>query len=974
MPYQIGDNYHGFRLLEDRKIDEINSQGKVFLHEKSGAKLLYLGNKDDNKVFSISFRTPPADSTGVPHIIEHSVLCGSRKFPLKEPFVELVKGSLNTFLNAMTFPDKTMYPVASRNDKDFRNLMDVYLDAVFYPNIYQSPETLMQEGWHYELETPESELTYKGVVYNEMKGAFSSPDSILEQKILKTLFPDTAYGHESGGDPEFIPQLTQEKFLDFHRTYYHPANSYIFLYGDMDLLDYLKFLDEAYLGSFTRIPVETAIPLQTTFLKTVNKVFDYPVSMAEKTIDKTFFSLNFVVSKATNPETTLAFQILEHMLLESPAAPLRKALTEAGIGKDVFGNFQEGMIQPVLTIGVSGSNPEQEEAFVKVVYRTLQELSTNGIDKKLIEASLNLLEFRLREANYGTNPKGLIYNINCMESWLYDENPFLHLEYEPILAKVKTALTTRYFEEIIEQCLMDNTHRALVVLRPRQGMTEEFDNQVRETLATHKASLSPNEIDALIRQSQELKQRQEAPDTPENLAKIPLLDRSDIKKEAEKIILDVRKESETTILFSPLFTNKIAYLTFYFDAGVIPREQVPYMYLLADVLGKISTEKYAYGDLANEINIHSGGIGYDAVAYSEGETDTVYHPKFIVSVKALVDKLPAVMELLKQILTASAFDDVKRLQEIVAETKEGWSQSLFRLGRNIAAGRALAYFSPVGRYNEQSLLSFYQFIVDLEKNFEGRKQEVTQNLASVAEKLFAKPNLLVSLTAEEEHYSDFQTSFALLNSCLKKEAPPKQDYQLEFLPQNEGLMTSGQVQYVVKAANFRRHGYSYHGSMRVLETMLRYDYLWTKIRVQGGAYGGFANFYRNGNMILGSYRDPNLSESLQVFDQTADYLRSFKSNDREMTKYIIGTMSKMDTPLTPPMKGERAASSYIRKISQQNVQKERDEILATGIEDIRALADLVETAMKDNYLCVLGNEDKIRQSEAIFRQIVHVFE
>lgn len=807
-----------------------------------------------------------------------------------------------------------------------------------------------------------------------MKGAFSSPDSILEQKILKTLFPDTTYGQESGGDPEFIPQLTQEQFLDFHRTYYHPSNSYIFLYGDIDLLEQLKFLDEAYLRSFNRIPVETAIPLQTPFLKTVNKVFDYPVSMAEKTIDKTFFSLNFVVGKATNPETTLAFQVLEHMLLESPAAPLRKALTEAGIGKDVSGNFQEGMIQPVLTIGVSGSNPEKEEAFVKVVYQTLQELTTNGIDKKLIEASINLLEFRLREANYGANPRGLIYNINCMESWLYDESPFLHLEYETILAKIKTALTTRYFEEIIEQCLMDNTHRALVVLRPKQGMIEEFDSAVRKNLAAYKAGLSSSEIDALVRQTKMLKQRQEAPDTPENLAKIPLLDRCDIKKEAEKIILDVRQEGETTILFSPLFTNKIAYLTFYFDARVIPQEQVPYMYLLSDVLGKISTGKYAYGDLANEINIHSGGVGYDAVAYSEGDTDEIYHPKFIVSFKALVEKLPAVMELLQQILIASQFSDTKRLQEIVAETKEGWSQSLFRLGRNIASGRALAYFSPVGRYNEQSLLSFYQFIVELEKNFEARKQEVVQNLTSVAEKLFAKPNLLVSLTAEEEHYSDFQSAFALLSNYLKEEVQPKPKYELEFLPQNEGLMTSGQVQYVVKAGNFRRHGHSYHGSMRVLETMLRYDYLWTKIRVQGGAYGGFANFYRNGNLILGSYRDPNLTESLQVFDQTADYLRSFKSDEREMTKYIIGTMSKMDAPLTPPMKGERAASSYIRKISQQDVQKERDEILATGIEDIHALADLVEAAMKDNYLCVLGNEDKIRQNETAFRQIVHVFE
>ena len=974
MPYQIGNVYHGFRLVEDKKINELHSQGLIFMHEKSGAQLFYVGNKDDNKVFSISFRTPPADSTGVPHIIEHSVLCGSRKFPLKEPFVELVKGSLNTFLNAMTFPDKTMYPVASRNDKDFRNLMDVYLDAVFYPNIYQSPETLMQEGWHYEIETPEAELTYKGVVYNEMKGAFSSADAILEQKILKTLFPETTYGHESGGDPEFIPQLTQEQFLDFHRTYYHPSNSYIYLYGDMDLMDTLKFLDEAYLTSFTRISVETAIPLQAPFSKTAREVYDYPVSLTEKTADKTFFSLNFVVGQATNPETILAFQVLEHMLLESPAAPLRKALIEAGIGKDVFGNFQEGMRQPVLTIAVSGSNPDREDAFVKVVYQTLQQLTTAGIDKKLIEASINLLEFRLREANYGTNPKGLIYNINCMESWLYGESPFLQLEYEPVLAKIKTALTERYFENIIEQCLMDNTHRALVILKPRPGMTDQIDSQVREALAAYKATLTPAEIDVLIKQTRDLKRRQEAPDSPENLATIPLLDRADIKKEAEKIVLDVRQEGETTILFSPLFTNKIAYLSFYFDASVIPAEQIPYMYLLSDILGKISTEKYAYGDLANEVNIHSGGMGYDAAAYSEGTTDSVYYPKFIVSVKALVEKLPTVMGLLQQILTGSDYRDTKRLQEIVAETKENWSQSLFRLGRNIVATRTLAYFSPVGRYNEQAMLTFYQFMVDIEKNFNTRKQEIADNLAAVAKKLFVKSNMLVGLTADEEHYPAFQTAFAGLAGSLGSEILPKQDYKLAFLECNEGLMTPGKVQYVAKAANFRNRGYSYRGSMRVLETMLRYDYFWTKIRVQGGAYGGFANFYRNGNMVFGSYRDPNLVESLQVFDQTAEYLRGLQCDEREMTKYIIGTMSKIDTPLTPPMKGERAASSYIRKITQQDIQIERDEILATGIEDIHALVDLVETAMRENYFCVLGNEDKIRQNEAVFRKIIPVFE
>ena len=974
MTLQLGAVYHGFRLTEEKQISEIHSLAQLFYHEKSGARLLYLRNEDDNKVFSITFRTPPGDNTGVAHIIEHSVLCGSRKFNMKEPFVELVKGSLNTYLNAMTFPDKTMYPVASRNDKDFHNLMDVYLDAVFFPNIYQHPEILMQEGWHYELEDKAGELTYKGVVYNEMKGAFSSPEAMLDKEILSSLFPDTTYGFESGGDPDHIPDLTQEAFLDFHRKLYHPANSYIFLYGDLDILEKLEFIDREYLSEFNKISVQSEIALQPLFGEKVEKFADYPVSPNEQLGDKTFLSLNFLIGKATEPDKTLAFQVLEHLLLRTQAAPLKKALIDAGIGKDVLSSFTESILQPTFSVIVSGSEAEHKEKFEQVIDSTLKKLIAEGIDKKLIEASVNLLEFKLREADFGRSPKGLVYNIKCMNSWLYDESPFLQLEYEEALEKIKTALTGNYFEQLIQERLLDNPHRTVVVLQPRQGLAEKKSAEIKQKLADYKAKLSPAELDRLIEQSERLRVRQETPDSPETLAAIPLLKRSDIDAKAEELILNEQAEQGIKVLFHPVATNQIAYVNLYFDAGGVPQNQLGYAYLLAEVLGKVSTGQHEYTELANEINIHTGGIAYDVLAYTENDNDDVYYPKFRIKSKALVKKLPKMFSLIGSIAGTSLFADKKRLKELIQQIKSSLAMFLLRNGQQVAAGRVLSYFSPSAKYNEAGLLTFYEFMVDLEKNFDAKADEISDNLQSAAKLVFHKNNLLVSITLEQENYEKFREAFGEVLKQLGQEQPQPQQYGFAAQALNEGLMTSGKVQYVAKGANFRKLGYDYHGSLKVLETILRYDYLWNKIRVQGGAYGAFAQFRRNGNMVLGSYRDPNLCETLRVYDQTPQYLRSFEVSEREMTKYVIGTMSQLDTPLTPQMKGDVAAECYIRNITQAVIQQERDEILSTGKADIQKLADLIDAAMQQNYLCVLGSEEKICANQDTFKQIKNVFE
>lgn len=972
---EINNSYHGFKLLEEQYIKDIDSTARLFQHIKSGARLFHLENKDDNKVFSISFRTPPINSTGLTHILEHSVLCGSRKFPVKEPFVELIKGSLNTFLNALTFADKTMYPVASRNSKDFRNLMDVYLDAVLYPNIYKYPEIMMQEGWHYELENKESELNYKGVVYNEMKGVFSSPDSILMRRIQGSLFPDTPYGFVSGGDPDVIPELTQEQFLDFHKKYYHPSNSYIYLYGDLDIMDTLNFIDKEYLNNFSVNDLNSEIPLQRPFNDISETVVEYPITPDEKEEDKAQLSLNYVIGRSTDAETCLAFEILEHILLETSAAPLKRALIDANIGKDIFGSFDDGILQPTFSIVVKNSNMDKKEEFKKVVSETLQRLVHDGISKELIESSINIKEFSLREADFDGYPKGLIYNIQCLNSWLYGESPIMHLYYNTLLDKVKIALTTDYFENLIDKYLLNNTHSSFVAITPKRGLAEQKAEELKKKLSEYKASLSEDEINNIIENTKRLKERQTTPDPLSEIEKIPLLSLSDISPEAEKLPLIEKTELNTKVLFHPQFTNNIGYLNLYFDTSVVPQEKLPYIALLSRVLGRINTENYKFEDLSNIINTHTGGIRFNGEAYSKVGTDEVYYPKFTVRSKVLLDKLPKLIEILEEIIGHSKFDDAKRIKEIVQELESRLSSRMLERGHSIAAKRACSYFSPISKYDETlSGLDFYRFIADLEKNFDSKSQEVIDNLKELTKIIFNKNNLLISFTSDENSYDQLTENLPKLFGILSDDTLAKVDYQFKFGAFNEGLMTSAKVQYVAKAFNYRKLGYSYKGSLQVLKTIVGYDYLWNKVRVQGGAYGAFARFEWGGNSFFSSYRDPNLVETINSYKGAGEYVKNFDVDDRQMTKYIIGTVNELDYPLTPSMKGEIAAQYYIRQITHDAVQKERTEILNTKVSDIKNLSSLVSDVMDQNYLCVLGGEEKIKENKELFGTVLNLFD
>ncbi|WP_291569971.1 insulinase family protein [Clostridium sp. UBA4548] len=974
MEYKIGGLYHGFNLKHIEHINEINSVARVFEHEKSGARLLHLENDDDNKVFSIGFRTPPQDSTGVAHIIEHSVLCGSRKFPTKEPFVELIKGSLNTFLNAMTFGDKTIYPLASKNEKDFFNLMDVYLDAVFYPNIYSQPEILMQEGWHYELENKEDDLKYKGVVYNEMKGAFSSPEGVLMRKIQETLFPDNTYGFESGGDPDYIPDLTQEEFLGFHTKYYHPSNSYILLYGDLDLNNALTFINDNYLRNFDLKTIESSIEVQKPYNEMKEFTEEYSISTEDSDKEKTFLALNFVTGKATDPEIHLALEIIEYLLLETQGAPLKKALLDAGIGKDVYGSFDNGILQPLFSVVVKNSEESKKEEFKNIVFDTLSNLVHKGIDKKLIEACINITEFKLREADLQGFPKGLFYYITAMDSWLYDQCPLIHLKYEDTIKKMKTALTSNYFEDLIKEYILNNNHSSLLVLKPKKGLAEEKEKALSEKLKKYKEGLSEESIEDIIKKTKSLMERQNTPDSEEVLETIPMLSLEDIDKKVENLEIIETMKNGVKVLHHETFTSKIAYISFMFKTEGIKQEDIPYISLLSNLLGKVDTKERNYIDLSNEILINTGGIYFKSEVYGDDKDVLKYHPFLQGHCKAVIDKVPRALELVGEIIKSTVFEDKKRIKEIVQMLKSRIEGRLIERGHIVASLRLASYFSPASLYLEHTVgYDYYKFLEDIEENYDDRIDGVISKLYEVMKTVFNKDNLIVTVTGEEEEYNVLKDNVDIILYSVNNNKISKEEYTFTEIPKNEGLLTPSNVQYVAKGYNFRRLGYEYSGKLLVLKTIMSLDYLWNRVRVQGGAYGGFANLVRSGNLAFVSYRDPNLKETLEAYDKVVNYIETFDTTDREMTKYIIGTISELDSPLTPSMKGEKAVSMYIRGITKEDRLREREEVLQTTTEDIKSFDQLLKDVMNKNFFAVLGNDAKIKENKNIFNSLQSVF-
>ena len=965
-------------LTED--LPDLKSKGYLLKHKKSGARVLLMENDDENKVFTIGFRTPPSDSTGVPHIMEHSVLCGSRDFPVKDPFVELVKGSLNTFLNAMTYPDKTVYPVASCNDKDFQNLMHVYMDAVFYPNIYQHDEIFRQEGWSYKLDEPDGKLEYNGVVYNEMKGAFSSPEGVLDRVILNSLFPDTSYAYESGGDPEEIPNLTYEQFLDFHRKYYHPSNSYIYLYGDMDMEEKLKWLDENYLCEFDAAEVDSEICFQKSFDKMIEVEKTYSISSEETEEENTYLSYNKVIATSLDEKLYQAFQILDYALLSAPGAPLKKALMDAGIGKDIMGSYDNGIYQPIFSIIAKNAEPQQKEQFVQVIEDTLRKIVEDGIDRKALEAGINYHEFRFREADFGNYPKGLMYGLDLFDSWLYDEKkPFIHMQAIPTFAFLKEQIGTRYFEDLIQKWILDNPHGSMVIVKPERGRTARMDRELDEKLQTYKAGLSPDEVEKLARDTAELIVYQESEDAREDMEKIPVLGREDISREIAPICNEERVCGGIPMVYHNVETNGIGYVTLLFDLSGVPEEKLPYVGMLQAVLGIIDTTHYEYGELFNEINVHTGGIGTSLELYPDVTKvkEKEFRATFEMKGKALYPKMDVLFKMMREILTESKLEDEKRLKEILSMLKSRLQMSFLSSGHTTAALRALSYSSPLSKFKDDTDgIGYYEAVKEIEEHFEEKKEELIANLKELAARIFRADNLMISYTAALEGLDAVEKEMETFkNGLFERTDGDEQENRciLHCVKRNEGFKTSSKVQYVARTGNFIDGGAAYSGALHILKVILSYDYLWQNIRVKGGAYGCMCNFNRIGEGYLISYRDPNLEKTIDVYEKVTEYLRNFEADDRDMNKYIIGTISNIDRPMNPSAKGTRSMNLYMNHVTEEMIRKEREEILNAGQEEIRALADVVAAMLAADQLCVIGSEEKIEEQKALFGEVRTLF-
>lgn len=960
-----------YEILDEHRVEDVQSDGFILRHKKSGARIAILSNNDDNKVFYIGFKTPPEDETGVPHIIEHTTLCGSKKFPVKDPFIELAKGSLNTFLNAMTYPDKTVYPVASCNDQDFKNLMDVYLDAVFNPNITKYEEIFKQEGWHYELTGKDDELKINGVVYNEMKGAYSSPDEVLSSQIYRSLFPDNTYSKDSGGNPEYIPKLTYEAYLDFYHKYYHPSNSYIYLYGDMDVVERLEWLDKEYLSLYDYKKVNSEINKQPAFDEIKNVEAQYSITMDDSQENKTYLSYNRVVGDSLDEILYQAFDVLDYALVSSPGAPVKQALIDAGIGDDVYGSYDAGILQPVFSFVAKNANASQADEFENIIENTLKEVVKTGINKEALLAGINSSEFKFREADFGQFPKGLLFGLNCLDSWLFDDmKPFIHLECLGTFAKLRKAVDTDYFEKLIQEYLLDNTHGSSVTVKPKRGLGNEREEALAKELSNYKASLSDEEIKKLIEDTEHLKKYQEEPSSDEDLRKLPMLTRADMKKNAmafsniEDELLDVK------VVRHDIESNGIDYISFLFDAGDFAQSELGYLGFFTNALGLVSTEKYSYTDLANATNIYTGGISTGTASHPDIKDRNNFVFKFEVKLKVLEKNLDKALELMEQMLLSSDFTDTKRLGELVAQIKARLQANLSSSGHLVAAMRSMSSFSRYALYQDELKgIAFYRSICRIEKELSESPKSVSDKLAAIAKKLFARNRMLISFTGNNEAYCNAKPSLEKVIAGFDKMSAVGNQAEVHFNTAKEAFIDASQIQYVAKTGDFICEGYEYTGALRLLRIILSYDYLWINVRVKGGAYGCMNTFLRSGESYFVSYRDPNLSDTLDVYDRIPEYIKSFSPDERDMTKYIIGTFSALDTPMNPEAKGSRSLSAYLEGITYEQIQKERNEILNAQPEDIRRLADLVEAVLKKDSICVIGNENMIKESAGLFENV-----
>ena len=960
------EGINSFELIKEENISEFNSKARIYRHKKTCAQILSIMNDDENKVFAVTLRTPPKDSAGVAHILEHSVLCGSRKYPVKEPFVELLKGSLQTFLNAFTYPDKTCYPVASQNLRDFYNLIDVYLDAVFYPRI--TPFIFQQEGWHLELEDPDQPLSYKGVVFNEMKGAYSSPDRLIMEYSQQSLFPDTCYGLESGGDPKQIPDLTYEAFRAFHQDYYHPSNARFFFYGDDDPDERLKIID-GYLNDFEKKRIDSAVPLQKPFNRPRSLVKFFAGGEAEDDRSKGMTTVNWLLSETTPPETNLALQTLEYILLGMPSSPLRMALIKSGLGEDIAGaGLEDELRQIYFSTGLKGIDPEDTERIEYLILDTLSGLVSDGIDPLTVEAALNTVEFQLRENNTGGFPRGLVMMLRALTTWLYDEDPLALLAFNRPLANIKTRVNSgeRFFESLIDRLLINNPHRTTLTLKSDPRLGERDQEEERGRLSQVRAEMSYADISNIIENAKRLRDLQETPDPPEALATIPFLKLEDIEKENKLIPLDVLREEGTQVLYHDIETNGILYLDVGFDLHCMPQQYLRYVPLFGRALLEMGTQREDYVRLTQRISRETGGI-HPRTVTSTAKDSTESVVQLMLSGKAMLPKAGELLNILSDVFFEPRFNDQERFRQMVLEEKARQEHSIVPEGHNVVNLRLRAHFNEADWVAEEMRgVNYLFFLRELATAVDDDWSSVLKILEKIRSLLVNRKGMLLNVTLDGEGWSNIRPRVREFLTRFPEAPVEKQCWQPTEMPRFEGLVVPSQVNYVGKGANLYRRGYRFHGSTLVISHYLRTAWLWDKIRVQGGAYSASSIFDRfSGTFTFVSYRDPNLEKTLDVYDETADYLRNIDLSDEELTKSIIGVIGTIDQHMLPDAKGYISLLRYMSRDDDAGRQRMREEVLSTTVAHFRNFGEALGGLRREGLVAVLGSQGALEESAAL---------
>ncbi len=961
-----------YTITETEFLSDISTTAYTLVHDKTGARVVLLENDDDNKSFVIGFKTPQDNSTGVPHILEHSVLCGSEKYPVKDAMTEVGKGSLNTYMNAFTYPDRTLYPVASCNDKDFQNLMGVYLDAVFFPRVHKEKKIFMQEGWHYEMEDESSPITINGVVYNEMKGVYSSPESALSSYVLFSLFPDTQYGVESGGDPSCIPELQYDDFCNFHKKLYHPSNSRIFLYGDMNFEEKLEYIDREYLSKFERIVPDSEVKIQKAFEAPLRIEKTYSILESDEEKDSTFLTYNVVCSDYEDVKTTEAMNAINYALCSVPGAKLKEALIDAGIGKDVYSEMVNDTCQKVFSIVAQDANPEDEARFVEIIEDTIKDIIENGFDKKTLLAAITSSEFSYREADFGYYPKGIAYGQMTFEKWLYtDKDIFTNLKQNEVYGELRKGIEEGLFEKVLKERVLDNPHKTILVMKPEKGLLKKQDSNLAKKLDDLKSSLSKEEIKDIISSTKELKEYQETPNSEEALATIPTLSIRDIKKEYNKCEYSERNLEGIREIYTEIPSNGITYFNLCFNADRLPLRLIPTLSVLKTLLGYLNTKNFTYGDFINETNIKSGGINVSTPIYKYKDDTDKYTYNLEVRSKALSPFVKDAFSLIEELLFESKLEDKKRIKENLEQSRVRIQGFMLQSGHAVAVGRAKASFSGGNALQEMLTgMGQFRYIESILADFDNKFEDLVKDMKEVLSILIRREGLEINVGCEKKNIDDFEREAKAFINKLNAEKTGLPVEHVSATKGNEAFSSSSQVQYVALCGNFNKAaGLEYKGSLQVLRTLLNTEYLWTQVRLQGGAYGCFCSIGQSGDALFASYRDPKLKETLEVYKNTDKFIENYSGDEEDVERYIISTIGDYDSPLTPSMKVSRSYNFYKSGLTNEDKQKERDEILGTTPKEIRSLSNYITAITSSNYISCVGSDELLKKEGDVFDEV-----